>query len=283
MLCIQQSRKMQELSTNLRKEDKTIGFVPTMGYLHEGHLSLVRKARKENDILVVSIFVNPTQFGPGEDFKKYPRDLERDKSLLQKENVDILFNPIEKEMYPEDFSTYVEETSLTRKWEGEKRPGHFRGVTTVVTKLFHIVFPHRAYFGEKDWQQMLVIKKMVQDLNFPLEIISCPTIRENDGLAMSSRNTYLSPEGRKSAVILYHVLKKGEKLIKESKKNVKEILRELVSLIQKEAGAELDYLALVDPETMEPIDKLQKRNLIIIACRIEGTRLIDNLLVEISS
>ncbi len=274
---------MQELSTNLRNEGKTIGFVPTMGYLHEGHLSLVRKARKENDILVVSIFVNPTQFGPGEDFKKYPRDLERDKSLLQKENVDILFNPIEKEMYPEDFSTYVEETSLTRKWEGEKRPGHFRGVTTIVTKLFHIVLPHRAYFGEKDWQQMLVIKKMVQDLNFPLEIISCPTIRENDGLAMSSRNTYLSPEGRKSAIILYRVLKKGEKLIKESKKNVKEILRELVSLIQKEAGAELDYLALVDPETMEPIDKLQKRNLIIIACRIEGTRLIDNLLVEISS
>jgi len=267
---------MQETSGKLRREGKTIGFVPTMGYLHEGHLSLVRRARKENDILVVSIFVNPTQFGPGEDFQKYPRDMERDSNLLEKESVDILFNPQAEEMYPEHFSTYVEETLLSRKWEGEKRPGHFRGVTTVVAKLFHIVLPHRAYFGEKDWQQALIIKRMVRDMNFPLEIITCPTVRENDGLAMSSRNTYLSPEGRKVATILYRALKEGEKLVKEGKKGVKEILGELIALIRKEQKARLDYLALVDPETLQPLSKLQRNNLFIIACWIEDTRLIDN-------
>ncbi len=274
---------MQETAGKLREEGKTIGFVPTMGYLHEGHLSLVRKARRENDVLVVSIFVNPTQFGPGEDFQRYPRDMERDSNLLEKESADILFNPQAEEMYPEHFSTYVEETLLSRRWEGEKRPGHFRGVTTVVAKLFNIVLPHRAYFGEKDWQQALVIKRLVRDMNFPLQIITCPTVRESDGLAMSSRNTYLSPEGRKAATILYRALKEGEKLVKEGKKEAEEIVRELLSLIRKEPKAKLDYLALVDPETLQPLNRLQEDNLFIIACWIENTRLIDNLLVKISS
>ncbi len=274
--------EMQELSLNLRRKGKSIGFVPTMGYLHKGHISLIRRAREENNIVIVSIYVNPTQFGRGEDFQRYPRDINRDKSILEGERVDILFNPENKEMYPEEFSTYVEETSLSKKWEGEKRPTHFRGVTTVVAKLFNIVLPDKAYFGEKDWQQQAVIKRMVRDLNFPVKIVTCPTIREDDGLACSSRNSYLSQEGRKSATILYHTLKKGKEMIEKGEKSIEKIINELKNSIKKEEpSSELDYLALVNPDTMEELKRIEKKNLFIIALRIEGVRLIDNMEVNL--
>ncbi len=271
---------MQERSLTLRKEGKIIGFVPTMGYLHEGHLSLIRKAREETEIVVVSIYVNPTQFGPGEDFDRYPRDLERDRNILENERVDILFAPSDKDMYPPDFSTYVEETKLSQRWEGERRPGHFRGVTTIVAKLFNIVLPHRAYFGEKDWQQAKIIKRMVRDLNFPVEIIVLPTVREKDGLACSSRNTYLSPQARKKATSIYKTLKKGEGWLK-SGWGPKEILEKMKKELEEVPGLELEYLVIVDPDTLEPLQNIQRENLFLIACRVDGVRLIDNLYVKL--
>ncbi len=271
--------KMQEKALYLREKRKIIGFVPTMGYLHQGHLSLIRKARRECEVVVISIYVNPTQFGPGEDFERYPRDLKRDIRLAEREGVDIIFAPRDKDMYPEDFSTYVEEKALSQRWEGEFRPHHFQGVTTIVAKLFNIVLPHKAYFGAKDWQQAVIIQRMVRDLHFPVEIVVCPTIREEDGLALSSRNTYLSPEGRKKATLLYKVLKEGERKIKEGEKDVEKIVSQLKSIIEKEPLAELDYLSIVDPETLEPLREIQKKNLFLIACKVEGVRLIDNLLV----
>ncbi|MCD6521568.1 pantoate--beta-alanine ligase [Candidatus Calescamantes bacterium] len=271
---------MQERSLALRKEGKIIGFVPTMGYLHEGHLSLIRKAREETEVVVVSIYVNPTQFGPGEDFDRYPRDLERDRSILENERVDILFAPSDKDMYPPDFSTYVEETKISQRWEGERRPGHFRGVTTIVAKLFNIVLPHRAYFGEKDWQQAKIIKRMVRDLNFPVEIIVLPTVREKDGLACSSRNTYLSPQAREKATSIYKTLKKGEEWLRKGWGH-KEILEKMKKELEEIPGLELEYLVLVDPDTLEPLQNIQKENLFLIACRVDGVRLIDNLCVKL--
>ncbi len=273
-------REMQNVSLELKRKRKSVGFVPTMGYLHEGHLSLVRRARGENEIVVVSVYVNPTQFRPGEDFERYPRDIKRDISLLERERVDILFTPRDEEMYPDNFSTFVVEEDVSRPWEGERRPGHFRGVTTVVAKLFNIVLPDRAYFGEKDWQQAKVIQRMVRDLNFPVDIVTCPTVREKDGLAASSRNTYLSPEGRKKATLIYRILKEGEKMLKEGKK-LEEILSLLQEKLGKYPGVELEYLVLVDPETLKPLKEVKKNNLFLIACRVEGVRLIDNLPVVI--
>ncbi len=273
-------REMQNASLEFKRKRKSVGFVPTMGYLHEGHLSLVRRARGENEIVVVSVYVNPTQFRPGEDFERYPRDIKRDISLLERERVDILFTPRDEEMYPDNFSTFVVEEDVSRPWEGERRPGHFRGVTTVVAKLFNIVLPDRAYFGEKDWQQAKVIQRMVRDLNFPVDIVTCPTVREKDGLAASSRNTYLSPEGRKKATLIYRILKEGEKMLKEGKK-LEEILSLLQEKLGKYPGVELEYLVLVDPETLKPLKEVKKNNLFLIACRVEGVRLIDNLPVVI--
>ena len=213
MEIIKEIEVMNKKAEEWRKNGKIIAFVPTMGYFHEGHLSLFRIARKKGDILVVSIFINPIQFGPTEDFKSYPRDLERDKSLAEKEKVDVLFVPSEKDMYPEGYQTFVEVTKLTNHLCGLSRPGHFKGVTTVVAKLFNIVKPHIAFFGFKDYQQYLVIKRMVKDLNFSIEIVGCPIVREPDGLAMSSRNTYLTPEQRKSALSLFKGLKLAQEMI----------------------------------------------------------------------
>ena len=273
-------RKPQELTEYIKQQKKvgkTIGFVPTMGYLHEGHLSLVRCAKKENDLVVVSIFVNPTQFGEGEDYDKYPRDLERDLKLLEGEGVNIVFAPPVEDMYPPSYSTFVEETKLSRLWEGEFRPGHFRGVCTVVTKLFNIVKPDRAYFGEKDYQQLKVIQKMVKDLNMDIEIIGCPIVREKDGLAMSSRNTYLTSEEREQATAIYKGFLLAEKLVKEGVKDARKVEEEIKKFLKGfPLIKEIDYVAIVNPETLEPVDEIKGGERILVAVRMPSARLIDN-------
>ena len=258
---------------------KSVGFVPTMGYFHEGHLTLVRQARAENSSVVVSIFVNPTQFGPQEDFNSYPRDPQSDLAMLEKEQVDIVFMPSVAEMYPPQFSSWVEVGKVTERLEGASRPGHFRGVTTVVAKLFNIVQPTRAYFGQKDAQQLVVIKKMVADLNMNLEIVAVPTVREPDGLAMSSRNTYLNPEERKTAVVLYQALGLAQKLWSQGEKNAQAIRQEMTALIQKQPLANIDYLSIADAETLDELDKVKPPALVSLVVRIGKTRLIDNVVV----
>ncbi len=254
-----------------------------MGYLHEGHLSLVRCAKRENDIVVVSIFVNPTQFGPNEDYNRYPRDLERDINLLKKEGVDIVFAPSVEDMYPEGYSTYVEETELSRLWEGEFRPGHFRGVCTVVVKLFNIVKPDRAYFGEKDYQQLKVIQKIVKDLNMDIEVVGCPIVREEDGLAMSSRNTYLSPEEREQATAIYKSFLYAEKLIREGLRNPRELEEKIKEFLKRFPLIErIDYVAVVNPETLEPAEEIRGGERILVAVRMPSARLIDNWEIRLS-
>ena len=255
----------------------SVGFVPTMGYLHEGHLVLVRRAREENKTVVVSIFVNPTQFGPSEDFARYPRDPERDLAMLEKEEVDLVFMPSVEEMYPEGFCSWVEVEKVTEKLEGAVRPGHFRGVTTVVAKLFNIVQPTRAYFGQKDAQQVVVIKRMVADLNMNLDIIVVPTHREPDGLAMSSRNIYLSPEERQAALVLWKSLNLAQQLWRQGERKAERVQQQMVALIQKEPLAKIDYVSIADPETLEEIAKLDRPALVSLAVRIGKTRLIDNI------
>ncbi len=270
-------KELSNFVRKLRESGKTIGFVPTMGYLHEGHLSLVRCAKGENDAVVVSIFVNPTQFGRGEDFDRYPRDLERDLKLLEKEGVEVVFAPSVEEMYPEGFSTFVEETKLSKRWEGEFRPGHFRGVCTVVLKLFNIVKPDRAYFGEKDYQQLKVIEKMVKDLNLDVEVKGCPIVREKDGLAMSSRNTYLSPEERKQATAIYKSFLYAEELIKKGLRDAQKLTEEIKKFLEKYPLIEkIDYIAVVNPETLEPVDEIKGGERILVALRMPSARLIDN-------
>ncbi len=281
MKIIEKILEMYATSNLLRKRGKMIGFVPTMGALHEGHLSLVRRARVENNIVVVSIFVNPIQFGPNEDFQKYPRTFESDCKLLIKEKTDFLFFPSGKEMYPEDFETYVYLEKLPEHLCGLSRPGHFKGVATVVTKLFNIVRPHRSYFGQKDYQQAKIIEKMVRDLNIDTEIITLPIIREPDGLAMSSRNAYLSPEERKKATSLYQSLLLADKLIKEGETDCNEIKKEMEKKIQSIApDAKIDYIAIVDPETLEDLKFIQKKVVIALAVFIGNTRLIDNFIID---
>ncbi|MFN3739066.1 MAG: pantoate--beta-alanine ligase [Thermodesulfovibrionales bacterium] len=283
MKVIENIKEMQGHSKALILQGKRIGFVPTMGALHEGHLSLVRQARKDNDIVVVSIFVNPIQFGPQEDFARYPRDLEGDREKLKSESVDVLFYPDMKDMYPEGYKTYVEVEGLSERLCGAFRPGHFRGVTTVVTKLFHIVKPHRVYFGSKDYQQTVIIKKMVQDLNMDIEIITCPTVREADGLAMSSRNLYLNSAERKAATVIYRTLLEAEKLIREFR-NPGEVRNIMLDRLKGEPlVSSIDYAGLYDPETLEDIKDYSemKEILIAIALRIGNTRLIDNMLVKL--
>ena len=258
----------------------SIGIVPTMGYLHQGHIALVKQARQENSTVAVSIYVNPTQFGPSEDFVAYPRDLNRDLNLLEKEGADLVFIPSNEEMYPTGFSSWIELGGITEYLEGESRPGHFRGVATVVGKLFNIVQPTRAYFGQKDAQQAIVIKKMVADLNMNLEIVVVPTIRESDGLAMSSRNIYLNPPERQAATILFKALILAKQLWQSGEKDADKIRREMIFLIQNEPLAQIDYVSLADAETLKELKLIDRPGLASLAVRIGKTRLIDNVLLE---
>jgi pantoate--beta-alanine ligase len=262
-----------------RQQNEPVGFVPTMGYLHEGHLSLVKRAKNENAAVTVSIFVNPAQFGPAEDFRNYPRDKERDLAMLE-QFADIVFMPDGAEMYPDSFDTWVEVGSITDKLEGASRPGHFRGVSTVVTKLFNIVKPTHAYFAQKDAQQLLVVKKMVADLNMDLEIVTCPTIREVDGLAMSSRNYYLSPEQRKAAVVLYRSLVFARELCMQGERNAAVIRQQVTDIIKKEPMADIDYVSVDDTETLEELDVIHSSALLSMAVKFGPTRLIDNVILE---
>jgi pantoate--beta-alanine ligase len=257
----------------------SVGFVPTMGYLHEGHLSLVRRARAENDVVIASIFVNPTQFGPTEDFEKYPRDPQRDLALLQQERTDIVFMPSAVEMYPEGFSTYIDVDGVTEVLEGAHRPGHFRGVATVVLKLFNIVQPTRAYFGQKDAQQVVVIRKMVNDLKLNVEVVPCPTVRETGGLAMSSRNVYLSPDERRAALILFRALSLSERLWRSGERDATKLRDRLHLLMAREPLASVDYISAAHPETLQELESMDGPTLISLAIRIGDTRLIDNLVV----
>lgn len=263
-----------------RKEGLSVGLVPTMGYLHEGHASLIRAAREGNDRVVVSVFVNPMQFGPGEDLESYPRDLDKDSALCESLGVDLIFHPQPEEMYHEGFSTYVDMSVLTEELCGLSRPVHFRGVCTVVSKLFHIVTPDRAYFGQKDAQQLAIIRHMVDDLNMDLEIVGCPIIREEDGLAKSSRNTYLSPEERQAALVLSRSIFLGQKLVREGETDAGKLLEAMRELIAQESLARIDYVKAVDGRTMQPVESVQKPMLVAIAVYIGTTRLIDNFIWE---
>ena len=276
MIVIKTIPDMTYLRLNLKEP---VGLVPTMGYLHEGHMSLVRKARAENKSVVVSIYVNPTQFGPKEDLSKYPRDLERDLAMLDKEGTDAVFFPADKEMYPAGYDTWVTVENLTKPLEGDSRPTHFRGVTTIVNKLFNIVRPTNAYFGQKDAQQALVIKKMAADLNVNLKVVVCSTVREPDGLAMSSRNVYLNPEQRKAAPVLYKSLLLAKDLFAIGERNTAAILEQMTALIQKEPLAKIDYISISDTETLAELKTIKKSALVSMAVRFGNTRLIDNIIL----
>ncbi len=271
--------EMQGISDRLRKEGKRIGFVPTMGYLHDGHISLVRKAKDLCDSVAVSIFVNPTQFGPGEDFQRYPRDEEGDRTKLEKEGTDFLFIPEPGEMYPLGYQTDVRVTELSKGLCGDSRPVHFKGVATVVAKLFNIVIPHVAVFGEKDYQQLHVIKRMVEDLNFDIEIIPGVTVREEDGVAMSSRNSYLSPEERRRATVLYRSLKKGKELFESGERRAFILSCEVKETIESVAGVSLQYVEIRDAETLERIENVSRPAVIAVAAMVGSVRLIDNIIV----
>lgn len=265
-----------------KKEGQSIGFVPTMGYLHEGHMSLI-DAAGENDKIVVRIFVNPMQFGPTEDLASYPRDLEHDAKLCEEHGVDLIFHPTPEEMYGDQFYSYVDMDVLTKELCGLSRPVHFRGVCTVVTKLFNIVTPDRAYFGQKDAQQLAVIKRMVKDLNMPLTITGCPIIREADGLAKSSRNTYLSIEEREAALVLSRSIFLGKEMVEKGERDCKKILAAMTAEIEKEPLAKIDYVKIVDLDTMQQVEKIDRGILAAIAVYIGKTRLIDNFMYELEN
>ena len=256
----------------------TVGLVPTMGYLHEGHLSLIRRAREECDHVVVSIFVNPTQFGPKEDLAKYPRDLERDFRLIEP-YTDLVWTPSAETMYPQGYQTWVEVEAMTRPLEGAMRPGHFRGVTTVVAKLFNAVQPHKAYFGQKDAQQVAVIRQMVRDLNFPLEIVVCPTSREPDGLAMSSRNVYLDPDQRKAATVLFRSLSAAKELYERGERSAEKVRGKMKEVLAGEPLAEPQYISCADYDTLEELDEIKGKALLSMAVFFGKTRLIDNFIL----
>ncbi len=260
-----------------RQFSGSVGFVPTMGYLHEGHLALVRQARNENSIVVVSIFVNPTQFGPREDLASYPRDVDRDLQLLEEQKTDVVFMPSDEEMYPPGFSSWVDVEKVTERLEGGSRPGHFRGVATVVSKLFNIVQPTKAYFGQKDAQQAIVTKRMVADLNMDLEIVVVPTVRENDGLAMSSRNIYLNSEERQAATILLKALTLAKELWQGGEKEADRIRHQMTLLIQKEPLAKIDYVSIADADTLEELKHIDRPAVASLAVIIGKPRLIDNM------
>lgn len=269
---------MQATSDELRK-DRRIAFVPTMGYLHEGHLALVREARRLGDVVVVSIFVNPIQFGPAEDLSRYPRDFDRDAALLEKEQTDIIFYPDDGEMYKKGFTTYVEVKKLEDHLCGKTRVGHFTGVATVVTKLFNIVKPHYAVFGQKDYQQLMVIERMVTDLNMDVEIVPFPTVRESDGLAMSSRNTYLSDTERLKARLISASLREAEEMVRSGERNTDVIRKAVDDALHREDGISVEYINICDTGTLEDVPRIEGRAVLAVACRIGKTRLIDNTIL----
>lgn len=274
-------RTVGELRALRRALPGDVGFVPTMGYLHEGHLSLVRAARAENAHAIVSVFVNPTQFGPGEDYERYPRDEERDLALLQAEQVDAAFVPPVEEIYPAGDATFVEVAHLTERLEGAHRPGHFRGVTTVVAKLLNIVQPRRAYFGQKDAQQLLVVRRMVRDLHLDVEIVGLPTVREPDGLALSSRNAYLTPKEREAALVLFRALRRAEELFAAGERGGEALRAAMREVIAREPLARVDYVSVADAESLEELERIEGPALASLAVRIGGTRLIDNVILSV--
>lgn len=282
MEIIKKVSEMQRICLQARREGKRIGLVPTMGYLHEGHLSLAQAARAENDLVVMSIFVNPLQFGPREDFATYPRDMERDCRLAEGAGVDYVFAPDAEEMYPKGYNTYVEVLGeVTEKMCARSRPGHFRGVTTVVLKLFNIVQPDRAYFGQKDAQQAIVIRKMVADLNLSLEIVTCPVVREPDGLAMSSRNTYLSHEERQQALALYCALQHGRELIARGERDPRKVRQEILEFLNNSPGVRVDYVEVCSGDDLSELEELEGHVLLAAAVYVGKTRLIDNIDLEV--
>ena len=278
MEIINRRQRMSSVARKIRREqDRTIGLVPTMGALHEGHLSLVREARRMCDVVVVSVFVNPTQFGPGEDFEKYPRNLTKDTALLTDYNVDYIFAPAPEEIYPKEFSTYVNVDGLSEQLEGASRPGHFRGVATVVTILLNIVRPDFAFFGQKDAQQTVVIKRLVRDLGFDTEIIALPTVREDSGLAISSRNLYLGPDEQQAAAIIHRGLARAKEAFKEGERNAHRLTDIVRTTIESEPRVRIDYVSINDADTLEKVERVDERNtLISVAAYVGKTRLIDN-------
>lgn len=273
-------KEVREQVKAWKKEGNSVGFIPTMGYLHEGHGSLITKARQNNDKVVVSIFVNPMQFGPTEDLAAYPRDLEKDSAFCESLGADLIFHPEPEEMYTDGFCSYVDMDILTKELCGLSRPVHFRGVCTVVNKLFHIVQPDRAYFGQKDAQQLAVIRRMVTDLNMDVEVVGCPIVREEDGLAKSSRNTYLSAEERKAALCLSRSIRLGQSMVEAGEKDAKKVIAAMTEEINKEPMAKIDYVKCVNGLTMQQTDKIEAPILVAIAVYIGKTRLIDNFIVE---
>jgi len=269
----------QSACARLRGEGRILGLVPTMGALHEGHLSLVRAARAVSDVVVVSIFVNPTQFGPNEDFSKYPRTFEADCAMLERAGVDLIFAPTVDEMYPAGASTFVVVEGVSDRLDGASRPGHFRGVTTVVGKLFHIIGPHTAFFGQKDAAQVAVLRKMVRDLNFPLQIVVCPIVREADGLALSSRNRYLSKTERGQALVLHRALKAVEDATFSGEKSAQRLVEIARAVFAEEPGVRVDYISVVDPDTLEDVADVRDGALVAVAAFVGSTRLIDNILL----
>ena len=281
MKILKRAQEMKEAVAGLKAEGFSVGFVATMGYLHEGHLSLVRESIKRADRTVVSIFVNPTQFGPREDFREYPRDLKRDAEVLEKEGVDYLFAPDTEEIYPKGYKTYVEVHDLQDKLCGRSWPGHFRGVCTVVLKLFHIIRPDISFFGQKDAQQAIILRKMVKDLDLDVKIEVLPIVRDEDGLALSSRNTYLSPKERKAALCLSSSLKAARSMIEKGEKDTRRIIKAMRDIIEREPLARIDYVEIVEMEELDPIPRIEQDALIALAVFIGSTRLIDNMIVHI--
>lgn len=282
MEIINRRQRMSSVARKIRREqDRTVGLVPTMGALHEGHLSLVREARRMCDVVVVSVFVNPTQFGPGEDFEHYPRDLTKDTALLTDYNVDYIFAPPVEEIYPKGFSTYVNVEGLSEQLEGASRPGHFRGVSTVVTILLNTIRPDFAFFGQKDAQQALIIRRLVKDLAFDTEIVVLPIVREDSGLAISSRNLYLTPDEQKSATVLHRALKQAKQAFKDGERNASRITDLIRQTVESEPRARLDYVTIADAETLEKLDRVDDRpTLIALAAYVGKTRLIDNTILN---
>ncbi|MFU8796055.1 MAG: pantoate--beta-alanine ligase [Dehalococcoidia bacterium] len=274
------ARTIAEMTALRKQLGGDVGFVPTMGYLHEGHLALVRQARAENPAVIVSIYVNPSQFGQREDLAGYPRDLDRDLELLRKENTDIVFVPSDADMYPPGFSSWIEVGGISERLEGAARPGHFRGVATIVAGLFNIVRPARAYFGQKDAQQVLVIRRMVSDLNMDVQIIAAPTVREGDGLAMSSRNVRLGPQERRAATVLFRALTLAGQLRNEGQTDAGEIRRRMTLLIEEQPLAQIDYVSIADAETLEELHVIDRPALASLAVWIGKTRLIDNITLQ---
>jgi pantoate--beta-alanine ligase len=272
-------KEMRSACRELRKASKRLGFVPTMGALHHGHLSLVRAARNSCDAVAVSIFVNPTQFGPNEDLAQYPRTFDRDCEMLEKETVDLLFAPSVEEMYPRDGTTWVTVEGLSEKLDGRSRPGHFRGVTTVVSKLFHVIQPDASFFGQKDAAQLAVIRRMARNLNFPVQIVGCPIVREPDGLAMSSRNRYLDPEQRTRALILHRSLLRVEKLWEAGERDAAKLAAAGRDEMKKAPEVRIDYFEIVNPDTLDPVSDVSQGALVAVAAFVRPTRLIDNILL----